>query len=119
LRKPSYVDPRFGQTHLKREGKDCTVEIWPRPNYCDRGSVEVHVLVRPERRADVVVDAADSFPRYYFDLDCAKSEVQDWMEARKQVLDAPGKDDPIWTVVEEDAAHRAAAAHLVSRLSSR
>lgn len=111
MRKPPHVDPRFGITHLVIRGKDCTVEMWPRPPYCDRGTVEVHVLVLNEKRAEFTVDFGDMFPRLYFDLDRAKGEVRDWMECRKQLID--GED---WQVVLESPEHRAAALQILGNL---
>lgn len=67
----------------KRETKHGTVYLEPRPPYCDRGrySVKVYPLHGPECKS-CDVDSADSFPRYYFDKERAKLEVQAWIDAR-------------------------------------
>ena len=57
--------------------------VWmaPRPPYCDRGQWLAHVepLVVPHD-----LDSADGWPRYYFDLDRAKAEVEAWMQKRER-----------------------------------
>jgi hypothetical protein len=63
-------------------GRECVVTIEPRPQHCDRGNYiaklfPVHVLARD-------IDAQDAWPRYYFDLDRAKAEVEAWLEKRGQ-----------------------------------
>lgn len=65
-----------------------TVYIDPRPSYCDRGRFVSYVITRhgaPCGSCDV--DHADGFPRYYFDLERAKAEMEAWMTARKWVPD--------------------------------
>jgi len=64
--------------------RDCWVWMQARPAYCDRGRWLAHVEVAHPRLLDV--DAADRWPRYYFDLERAKAEVEAWLRVRKQIL---------------------------------
>ena len=106
MRKHKNIDPVFGSTFLRRETKDCTIEIHARPEYCDRGSVEVHLNVNNPR--NLSIDVADGFPRTYFDLDRAKGEVDDWIDARHQ--HSHHKRD--WEVKQHNAKTIAVAAML-------
>lgn len=54
----------------------CEVTLEPRPHYCDRGRWIGKVFWVPD------IDSADSFPRYYMDLERAKSELSEWLEMR-------------------------------------
>jgi hypothetical protein len=36
-------------------------------------------------KVDAPIDAADGFPRYFFDLDRAKAEMDKWVNARKEL----------------------------------
>jgi len=51
--------------------------IETRPVYCDRG--------RYLAKTDAPLDAQEGFPRYYFDLEIAKRELQAWIDARKEL----------------------------------
>lgn len=66
---------------------DCSVTIEPRPHYCDRGDwiAKLHpgVKLAPE------IDSADAWPRYYFDLGVAKSEVVAWLRKRGRARISP------------------------------
>jgi len=65
--------------------------LQPRPSYCNRGRWSAHVeAVPPEREGpasltagghDFFVSENDWWPRYYFSLDVAKSEIASWLEA--------------------------------------
>lgn len=60
--------------------KQTTVEIHPRPHYCDRGSWLAHVDC-PEYPHGFPInpkpfDHADAYPRYYFDLQRAIQETE-------------------------------------------
>ena len=50
--------------------------IQTRPKYCDRG----HWVFNVDGVA--ALDAADSFPRYYMDLNAAMTEATDWLNWR-------------------------------------
>jgi len=65
------------------DGLDCTIEIAARPAYCDRGNftATIQVVGDPWRLS---LDGADGWPRYYFDLDRAKLEVEAWLHKREQ-----------------------------------
>ena len=63
-------------------GMECSITIEPRPHYCDRGNyiAKLHALGKLSND----IDGSDGWPRYYFDLDRAKQEVEAWMKKRKQ-----------------------------------
>lgn len=75
-------------------GRDCWIWMNARPPYCDRGRwlarLEVLLLAegltgpRPEL---LHIDAQDGWPRYYFDLDRAKLEIEAWLINRRQAID--------------------------------
>jgi len=71
------------------QSKQTTVELWPRPPYCDRGRWQAHVDVPgfpcgyPTNPSPF--DSADGFLRYYFDLDRAKAEIEDMFRFRGYV----------------------------------
>ena len=50
-----------------------TVWIEPRPRYCNRGRYHANY------EGSFFIDAADSFPRYYMDLETAKREMRAWL----------------------------------------
>lgn len=52
------------------------VWIQARPAYCDRGHYQANV------EGVGGIDYADSFPRYFMDLDRAKAEMQEWLAWR-------------------------------------
>lgn len=52
----------------------------PRPNYCDRGRWKVLI----DNRGVSPLDWQEGFPRYYFDLDRLKAEMEDWVNAREE-----------------------------------
>lgn len=61
---------------LRIKGVEVTIE--PRPTYCDRGHWYAKVF------GMVDIDAADSFPRYYMNLDRGKAEMAEWLVWRLQ-----------------------------------
>lgn len=65
------------------EAIECSIEIWPRPFYCDRGKWEVHVLDEGFPTNPNPFDGSDMFPRLFFDLDRAKAEMEDLLKCRK------------------------------------
>ena len=68
------------------QGADCRVFLVPRPNHCDRGRFLAQLDLDPRREPEALhVDSADLWPRYYFDFERAKAEVEAWLIARKQV----------------------------------
>lgn len=64
-------------------GLDCSIEICARPAYCNRGKLIATIQAEGDLRR-LSLDAADGWPRYYFDLDRAKAEVEAWMHNRAQ-----------------------------------
>jgi hypothetical protein len=54
-----------------------TVWLDPRPVYCDRGHWVAGLDGFP-----LGLDNADSFPRYFMDLERAKLEMSDWLKWR-------------------------------------
>ena len=63
-------------------GKDCEISLEPRPHYCDRGNYIAKIFPTGELARSL--DNADMFPRYYFDLDRAKLEIEAWLKKRGQ-----------------------------------
>lgn len=59
---------------------NCCVWIAARPSYCDRG----HWYANAE--GPLHTDHADSFPRYFMDLERAKSEMSEWLEWRLKCM---------------------------------
>jgi hypothetical protein len=60
-----------------------TIVLEPRPSYCDRGRFVAKVFpAHGPACAACHVDEADCWPRYYFDEDRAKAEMEAWMAAR-------------------------------------
>lgn len=84
-------------------GRECLIEIARRPQWCDRG----HWLATLEARGELArdIDASDRWPRYYFDLPCAKSECEAWLRRRGQM--------PL-----DDAEGHDAAGHVIDKLSA-
>ena len=59
-----------------------TVELWPRPNYCDRGRWQAYIDCPGFPTNPNPFDAQDGFPRYYFSLERAKAEMEDLFRFR-------------------------------------
>jgi len=64
-------------------GLECRIWLIPRPAYCDRGHwlAQVHAI----GHLALDLDQQDGWPRYYFDLDRAKAEVEAWLQRRGQL----------------------------------
>lgn len=56
--------------------------IVPRPSYCDRGRFQVDVFCHGFPTNPNPFDSADGFPRYFFSLERAKSEIEDLISFR-------------------------------------
>lgn len=74
---------------------DWQFTIQPRPHYCDRGRWIAQVFYVGARIGEL--DAADAWPRYYFDLAFAKREISMWVENREaqRARQAPAKAAPV------------------------
>jgi hypothetical protein len=64
------------------KGKECFITLEPRPHYCDRGNWIAKLF--PEGKLAWEIDEADAWPRYYFDKERAKLEIEAWLIKRKQ-----------------------------------
>jgi hypothetical protein len=77
---------------LEIRGKDCVITVEPRSPDCDRGNfvAKIHLTTPPPLVVQDVlhlgIDAADGWPRYYFDLERAKLEILAWLEKRGQFV---------------------------------
>lgn len=63
-------------------GRECEIYLTPRQPYCDRGNWLA--LLEPRGKLARDLDGADGWPRYYFDLERAKLEIEAWLEKRGQ-----------------------------------
>jgi hypothetical protein len=61
----------YKQYELRHEGASLLIEA--RNHYCDRGHWSVKVFGIPS------IDAADSFPRFFMNLETAKREMKEWL----------------------------------------
>lgn len=84
IRLPLGLDTRQ-MMHLL-PGRQCALWMVPRPSYCDRGNWLAHVHPYAARDAQIglALDDADGWPRYYFDLERARGELEAWMVKRGQ-----------------------------------
>jgi hypothetical protein len=58
-----------------------------RPYYCDRGNWYAKVDIHFDPKIPgTYIDGADGWPRYYFDLDRAKLELEAWINKRGLAL---------------------------------
>lgn len=65
------------------KGLDCEISLQPRPSYCDRGNWIAKLF--PTGMLAREIDAADGWPRYYFDFDRALAEIEAWLRKRGQM----------------------------------
>jgi hypothetical protein len=63
------------------DGKNYTICLERRPYYCNRGNYIAKII---EVRGDFDLDGQSGWPRYYFDEDRAKLEIEAWLEKRGQ-----------------------------------
>lgn len=73
-------------TNHKIVGRECEIHIQPRPAYCDRGNFVATISTTGELARGF--DGQDGWPRYYFDLDRAKLEIEAWLAKRGQLQGA-------------------------------
>lgn len=67
-------------------GRECVVTLEPRPHYCDRGNWIAKLL--PHGKLALEIDDADGWPRFFFDEQRAKLEVEAWLIKRGQAREA-------------------------------
>jgi hypothetical protein len=63
-------------------GKECLITLEPRLPYCDRGNFIAKLFPRGNLARDI--DEQDAWPRYYFDEERAKLEIEAWLKKRDQ-----------------------------------
>jgi hypothetical protein len=65
------------------ETPQCQITLEPRPVHCDRGNwiAKLHTVGGSQLSRDI--DGADLWPRYYFDLERAKLEIEAWLDNRR------------------------------------
>lgn len=66
----------FSHEAITLRAKECTVSLYSRPRYCDRGQWIAYVIDRGYPTNPSPFDASDAFPRYYFDLRRAQAEIE-------------------------------------------
>lgn len=64
-------------------GLHCCIELRARPAYCNRGNWIAGIAWF----APLSIDAADGWPRYYFDRARAKAEIEAWLDKRGERMD--------------------------------
>lgn len=69
---------------ISLKGIDCNITIEPKQHYCDRGNYLAKIF--PDMGSKLYVDGQDGWPRYYFDLERACLECEDWLKKRKQYI---------------------------------
>lgn len=62
------------------------VQVHKRPSYCDRGRFGFNVDVKKEFIHELTIDFSDAFPRYFFNLQRAFDEANDWIVFNKEKL---------------------------------
>ena len=65
-------------------GKECEIVLERRNDYCDRGNFLAKIF--PFGNLGREMDDQDGWPRYYFDEQRAKAEIEAWLVKRKQKL---------------------------------
>lgn len=63
--------------------RECIIDLAPRPHYCDRGSWLAYADCKGYPVNKNPIDNQDGFPRYYFDLERAKLEIEAFLSKRK------------------------------------
>jgi hypothetical protein len=66
-------------------GRACEVTLEPRPSYCDRGNFIAKLFPRGELALEI--DYSGLWPRYYFDPERARLEVEAWLVKRGQWIE--------------------------------
>jgi len=68
-------------------GRECEITLEPRPSYCDRGNWLAKLF--PSGALLRKIDGHDGWPRYYFNIDRAKAEIESWLKKRGQHVQPP------------------------------
>lgn len=68
-------------------GKECIIYLEPRGGTCDRGRFLAKLFADPGTALARELDDADGWPRYYFDEERAKLEVEAWLVRRGQLVE--------------------------------
>ena len=63
-------------------GEDFSITLEPRPHYCDRGNFIAKYFTSNHLKA---IDDCDGWPRYYFDEQRAKLEIEAWLLKRNLI----------------------------------
>lgn len=71
-------------------GLECTIYLEQRPAYCDRGNWLAKLDAIGGTELAIELDDQDGWPRYYFDLERAKLEIEAWLVKRGQVREPKG-----------------------------
>jgi hypothetical protein len=66
------------------QGKECEITLEARPYYCDRGNYVAKLFPVTGSKLHRDIDGQDAWPRYYFDLDRAKLEIEAWLVKQGQ-----------------------------------
>ena len=77
-----YLEAHVAARDFHQETGEYVIVIERRPIYCDRGNWIVKVF----SHGILPLDDQEGFPRYYFDLDRAKAEMEDWCDKRSEVI---------------------------------
>lgn len=91
MRTPSPKDPRSVGVWFAVEawqeirGKDCTIYLEPRGWTCDRGRFLAKLFPDSGTELERSLGPEDLWPRYYFDEDRAKAEIEEWLNRRGQL----------------------------------
>jgi hypothetical protein len=67
------------------QGRECYIMLGRRPHYCDRGNWLAQLF--PSGKLALEIDGADGWPRYYFDEERAKLEIEAWLVKRGQAVE--------------------------------
>jgi len=68
------------------DGRECHITLEKRPHYCDRGNYIAKLFPHPKTQLARDIDEQDGWPRYYFDHERAKLEIEAWLIKRGQAL---------------------------------
>ena len=67
------------------------IQIIKRPFYCNRGRYGFYAYVKEGYNDKLNIDAADCFPRYFFNLQNLFNELHEWAEFNRERLGVENK----------------------------